>query len=439
MTELNESIDTELNEFIEPIKNAFKEIRERLDKEEANLLNLYSGLRKRIYKQTSKKASKIEELNLTKLEIESSLIHPDLDALKLELIDNIERELEYLASEEEEDTLIDDQEALSLITEGIQSFQNNLKSTQNEINLIVADKLISDKHDSVAKQSEKLIPNFVKTLSKPRNKTMSKEDATKLYPTEILPKKSFAYKGNKSGELNGPLGITIDRKQLVYVADCYNSRIQVFNIEGEYISEFGRKELHRPYCVGIYEHSIFVSDSGKGVIFKYEHPKYEFIGQSPEGELRDPNGITVSKGCNLYIADSKNNRIAVYDSKLHYTREIGRGALHKPSDVKLRFHQLYVVDNGKPYNVHVFSKIGEHIKSLISLEGEPFWNFLCFDRFDNILISDNSGKALYVYTKEGVLVNKTAYKYGPTGVAVTRDNTVVWVNVNESAVNIFHT
>lgn len=439
MTELNAEVDRQLDEFTDPIKSAFQEIRDRIDKEEAKLLKLYSGLRRSIYSQTSQKASKIQELNMTKSEIQSGLINPDLDTLKSELLENIEREIEFLQSEEEEDTLVDEQQTLLLVTEGVQSFHEHLKSSQDEIRQFTTDILVSDNHDSVAKQTEKLIPNFVKSFSKPKNQPMSREDASKLYPAEIMPEKSFGHKGNKPGEMNGPLGITIDRKQRVYVADCYNSRVQVFTIDGVFVCEFGRGELHRPYCIGVHDQSIFVTDYGNNAIHSYEQPNYKCIRQTKKGELHDPNGITVSKSCDLYVADSKNNRIAVFNSKLQFIREIGKEILKKPSDVKLRFHQLYVVDNGKPYHVHVFSKTGEHIQSMISLEGEPFWNFLCFDRFDNILISDNSGKALYAYTREGELVNKTVYNYGTTGVAVSRNNTILWANVNGCTVNSFHT
>ena len=438
MTELNEVVDRQLDEFMDPIKSAFQEIRDRLDKEEAKLLKLFSGLRRSIYSQTSHKASKIEELNLTKSEIQSGLINPDLDALKLELLDNIEREIEFLQSEEEDDTWVDEQQTFLLVT-GVQTFQKHLKSSQDDIHQFMTDVLVSDKHDSVAKQTEKVFPNFVRSLSKQKNQAMSREDASKLYPAEIIPEKSFGHKGNKPGEMNGPLGITIDRKQRVYVADCYNSRIQVFSIDGVFLCEFGRGELRRPYCIAVHDQSIFVTDYGNDAIYTFEQPNYKCIGQTKKGELHDPNGITVSKCCDLYVADSKNNRIAVFNVKLQFIREIGKDILKKPSDVKLRFHQLYVVDNGKPCHIHVFSKTGEHVKSMISLEGEPFWNFLCFDRFDNILISDNSGKALYAYTREGELVNKTVFSYGTTGVAVTRNNTILWANVNDCTVKLFHT
>ena len=439
MTALNKEVDRQLDEFMDPIKSAFQGIRDRLDKEEDKLLKLYSGLRRSIYSQTSQKASKIEELNLTKSEIQSGLINLDLESLKSELLDNIEREIEFLQSEEEEDTWLDEQQTLLLVTEGVQSFHVHLKSGRDEIHQYMTDVLVSDKHNSVAKQTEKLIPKFVRSLSNQKNHAMSREEAGKLYPAEIIPEKSFGHKGNKAGEMNGPLGITIDRKQRVYVADCYNSRIQVFSIDGVFVSEFGRRELHRPYCIGVHDQGIFVTDYGNGAVYTYEQPNYKCIGQTKKGELDDPNGMTVSKCCDLYVADSKNNRIAVFNMKLQFIREIGKQILKKPSDVKLRFHQLYVVDNGKPYHVHVFSKTGEHIKSMISLEGEPFWNFLCFDRFDNILISDNSGKALYAYTREGELVNKTVFYYGTTGVAVTRNNTILWANVNNCTVNSFHT
>ena len=435
--EIKDIIDMELTQFMVPIRNAFKEIRDRLDKEESKLLELYNGLRKNIYKQTSSKASKIEELTETKLEIEVGLSNPELKVLKMELIDNIDREIQFLSTDEEEELLFDEEETLKLVTESMQSFQTNMKECQNDMKIMMVDKF--ENHNSISKQSEKLISNFSKAINKSKSKSMSREDALKVYSNGIVHTKTFGQRGSKNGELNGPLGICIDRKERVFVADCYNHRIQVFTLEGEFLSEFGKSELSRPFSIGLHENSVFVSDYGKNAIFKYDIPNYNLVAQTEQPELNNPNGIAVSKSCDLYVADSKNNRIAVYGPKLNFLREIGKGTLHKPSDVKIRFHNIYIVDNGDPNHVHVFTKTDEHLQSFISLEGKPFWNFICFDRFNNILLSDNTGKAIYVFTVEGELVNKSVFNYGPTGVAVTRNNTIVWSNVNESAVHSIQT
>ena len=431
---IEDIINTELEQFMVPIKKAFQEIRDRLDIEETKLLDLYSGLRKSIYQQTSKKESKIEELNNTKIGIETEMSNPELKVLKSELIKNIDKEIQFISSDEEEDIPFDEKEMLKIVTENIQSFQTNLRISQNEMNRIMSDKLLSDKHNSLSKQSEKLIPNFVKSMNRAKYKNMPREEALKLYSKAFVHGKSICQKGNKSGELNGPLGITIDRKERVFIADCYNHRVQVFTLEGLFLSEFGKNELSKPYSIGLHENSVFVSDYGRNAVFKYEIPNYHLVAQTEKDQLNNPNGFAVSRSSDMYVADSKNNRIAVFGAKLNFVKEIGKGKLHKPCDAKIRFHHIYAVDNGKPYHVHVFSKTGECLQSFISLEGETFWNFICFDRFNNILISDNAGRAVYVFTSEGVFVNRSVLCYGPTGIAVTHDNCVVWANVNDSVV-----
>jgi DNA-binding beta-propeller fold protein YncE len=71
--------------------------------------------------------------------------------------------------------------------------------------------------------------------------------------------------GSGSGECERPLGVAVSGG-LLYVADCDNSRVQVFNTETR---EF--------VCV--------IGQSGKG-----------------SGELRDPRGVAVSGGL-LYVTD----------------------------------------------------------------------------------------------------------------------------------------
>ena len=452
MTEdLSLTVEAELDKFVLPIKGAFKEIRERLDNEEAKLLELYTKIRKSVKQKTSKKADKIEQLTETKIEIEQSLTNSELEEMKQGLIENIDGEIKSILEFEEDEDITDEEDTLRFVTEEISKFHESLKNSQCEINKVMNNTLISDKQNSVKKQSEKLVPKFVKLSSSKNEKyklfhkllgadSIDLEEIRKIYSNEIHiePSMQFGKKGDKPGEMNGPLGITVHKNYKIYVADCHNGQIQVFTIRGKFLHQFGKGLFIRPHSVVLANHFIFVSDYELNTVFKFEKTHFKMVTRTDAGQLDQPNGMSTDGG-DIYVADSQHDRVVVYNTDLKLLREIGNGQLKKPCDVKIRDEKIYIVDNGKPHNVHIYLKSGDPLKSMITLEGETFWNFLTFDMLGNLIISDNTTQHFYIYTKKGELVYDKLFDYRPTGVAInSNDNSIIWADVNNCVINFYN-
>jgi DNA-binding beta-propeller fold protein YncE len=58
-------------------------------------------------------------------------------------------------------------------------------------------------------------------------------------------------KGSKQGQFDLPHGIAVDSNGRVYVADRSNARVQVFNRDGSYVSEWADPKIGRPYGIAI--------------------------------------------------------------------------------------------------------------------------------------------------------------------------------------------
>ncbi len=114
---------------------------------------------------------------------------------------------------------------------------------------------------------------------------------------------SFGSAGSGDGQLNLPLGIAVDSKGDIYVADTGNNRIQVFSASGDYLSQFGK--------------------AGRG-----------------ETEFASPQGLAIDAAGNIYVADASNNRVVKYDSHGTYLSMlgpfgVGNGQLYAPLAVAI--------------------------------------------------------------------------------------------------------
>lgn len=70
-------------------------------------------------------------------------------------------------------------------------------------------------------------------------------------------------KGSGPGQFDLPHGIALDRQVRVFVADRSNARIQVFDTQGRFITEWKSEALGRPYAVAIGANAkVYVIDGG---------------------------------------------------------------------------------------------------------------------------------------------------------------------------------
>ena len=243
-------------------------------------------------------------------------------------------------------------------------------------------------------------------------------------------------------QLSKPSGLRVIGGEKLYVADCWNGRVQVVDIVHQKgIGEVGKGTLVWPHSVDVYDQVLYTSDYGLNTIAKFKND--EFILRSKEGELNSPFGIIVDEN-EVYVADNGNNRIAVLSLDLEFIREFGK-TLKTPRDVNINQNRVFVADNSDAQNVHIFSKTGDLLSSIISLGNKTETIFLCFDKFNNILISHGSANKIHIYTIEGQLIHSISCvpqnvpnaKYTPTGVEITQDNKIIIVDFTSDMIVMY--
>ena len=150
--------------------------------------------------------------------------------------------------------------------------------------------------------------------------------------------------------LQSPTGIHASDFDL-YVADTGNHRIVLYDLDGKYLGQIGGKGGYRDIN-GNGEEDAFESGSGTD----NEH-------------FTNPRGVYATTDA-IYVADTGNNRIMVYDMDQNFKFQIGNltagiemNEFNGPSDVFADSSSIYVVDINN-HRVNIFDLQGEYVKQV---------------------------------------------------------------------------
>lgn len=95
---------------------------------------------------------------------------------------------------------------------------------------------------------------------------------------------SWGSYGAEPGQFDVPHSIALDSKGRVYIADRGNARLQVFDGNGQYITEWKNNSLGRPWAVRISpEGNVFIVDGGDQTQFWPDRARV--LKLNPEGEI----------------------------------------------------------------------------------------------------------------------------------------------------------
>ena len=134
--------------------------------------------------------------------------------------------------------------------------------------------------------------------------------------------------GTDNGQFQNPTGIATDSKDNVYVADTYNNRVQKFDSDGNFLLKWGSKgsgdgqfEDPEEYyitqdIVTDSKDNVYVADFYTDRIQKFDSngnflTEWGSEGVFP-GQFRGPSGIAINSHDEIYVLDAYNNRVQVF-------------------------------------------------------------------------------------------------------------------------------
>lgn len=198
------------------------------------------------------------------------------------------------------------------------------------------------------------------------------------YPNLVRPTAQFGTYGEKSGEFNEPSGLAISDAAEIYVADCFNRRVQVFDRRGSFQRAFILPEAKCPQGVALHANgTLYVADTTDRVFMLDAQGRVtgSFGSRgSGAGQLLRPTNLAV-RDDKVYVVDEGNNRIAVFSAEGKPLRTIGRrgaapGSFVVPRSVAVdEAGQVYVADIR--HRIQKFSAEGRFVKQWGRYGGMP--------------------------------------------------------------------
>lgn len=171
-------------------------------------------------------------------------------------------------------------------------------------------------------------------------------------------------------------GLAIDDSDRLFSADSGMKRVLIFDanhkVEGQIT-----KGLYDPGAIAIDNENrlVYISDAEQDIVQVYDaDPPYNFIrtigktgtkhAATAVGEFAKPTGLAVDEDGNLYVSDTWNNRIQVFDADGNFIRTFGKagdgpGYFARPKGLAIDADGHLWVADGMQDRVQVYTPEGK--------------------------------------------------------------------------------
>ena len=221
--------------------------------------------------------------------------------------------------------------------------------------------------------------------------------------------RKFGSGGSGNGQFDGPAGVAFDSDDHLYVVDYVNHRVQKFTIDGKYLLQFGGEgsengKLKYPRGLIVHNHKVYVTDcNNKRIsVFQTDGKFHHTIGS---GQLSGPYDVTVNGNNQLLVADNDHHCIYTFTLDGDYvgkfgTRGTGRGQLVCPYGVAVDLYGFILVADTYNHRVSIFDQNNNFVHCFGSI-GSAIGQFqrpygIAVSANGNVYISDRNNKRIQV-------------------------------------------
>jgi tripartite motif-containing protein 71 len=200
--------------------------------------------------------------------------------------------------------------------------------------------------------------------------------------------------GPNPGQFAYPRGVAVNSQGDVFVADSRNNRIQKFAAKDwQFLTDFG----------GLFDEAKAANGDPKK------------LSTEALGKLHEPNGVAIGPDDMVYVIDTWNGRIEVYNSKgrpkFGFTTDDG---FFGPREIVVAPNGIcYVADTGK-HRIVEFDKDGKKVRAW-GMRGDKQGQFnepigLALDQAGNLYVADRLNFRIQVFNPDGQFVREWKVK-----------------------------
>ena len=251
--------------------------------------------------------------------------------------------------------------------------------------------------------------------------------------------------GMVEGELLNPKGVAVDEDGNIYVVDSGNSRIQVFDKDGNYKFMFGGKgskdfQFMMPVGIAVFKNRVFITDSysnnplsNKVVVFDKQGRFLYSFGElgSEGGNFINPTGIYCSDSGYLYVCNQGNRRIEKFTLDGVFISSFGSEYLKNPYGIFIKGSKIYITDISEK-KILIFDENSQKLISKIDNKKVLSPRGICVDSEENIYVVDRANYSIFKFNSEGDYI-KTIGRYGiykgkfikPDSIAIFKNHLIV--------------
>ena len=210
------------------------------------------------------------------------------------------------------------------------------------------------------------------------------DNGQRLYVSDFARLQVFVFdfeqkKLSKIGEdqkLARPVGLALDAQEQLYVVEQEKRGISVFDPQGKRLRFITHPSIERPSGIALDRErgKIYLADSAHTKSEEHTVKVFNMAGElvgtlgkgrgEESGQFLFPTYLALDQKGNLYVTDTLNSRVQVFDADGKYVKTIGQrgsawGMFDKPKGVALdSFGNVYIADSGWS-NVQIFNQKGQ--------------------------------------------------------------------------------
>ena len=221
--------------------------------------------------------------------------------------------------------------------------------------------------------------------------------------------KKFGNQGSRNGEFDCPCSVAFDDNNKLYVTDSGNHRVQKFDIHGNYLLQFGSKgtaegQLNHPIGITMLQDKVYVSDcqNSRISVFQSDGTFFAVIGQQ---QLSQSFDIAVNKlNSEILAADWGHHCIYVFSADGQYVNDInlhtedGCVELKEPCNLAIDSDGSILITDLDDHCVSIFDEFGDHICCFGSKDNElDHPHGIAVDPNGSIYISNTINRRVQIY------------------------------------------